>query len=209
MAINDVYQIVDEGLLTGQKCLNVYFYFMETSVPGQADALHVAEGYIANLLPSVVAVQASQFVHTSVRVKNLYDATDAHEELISVPGAGASQINSNFDAYGFRLVGDNASVRSGAKRIPAVIDADVADGVVVDAGLLANLAALGVVLSTTMTFGTLDAGTLLPVIVKRILTGTEYRLPANSGETVLSHIIDALVDIFVTSQTSRKVGRGE
>ena len=53
------------------------------------------------------------------------------------------------------------------------------------------------------------ANAITPVIVQRILDGGHYRLPANSGEAVYGNITDALYNVDVTSQTSRKYGRGD
>jgi hypothetical protein len=90
-----------------------------------------------------------------------------------------------------------------------VADDDVEDGVVTSSTMLTHLNDLATALSTTLNFGLLDAGTLIPVIVKRILIGDEYTLPTSAEEAILSIVVDALFDAFITSQVSRKVGRGE
>lgn len=209
MAVGDVYQIVDKQELFGQEVLNVYFYAMGSgSVTDGDGATGVAMGFIDNVLPSIYALQVSQLVHTSIKATNLFDATDAHEILISLPGTTDVDYNTTFDAFGFRIVGDNASVRSGAKRIAGVSDSRVTDGVVTDAGLLALLASAATTIASGIAFGVDTLGSLAPVIVKRLLVGTEYKLPTTLGDAVLSFVTDVLVDAMITSQVSRKVGRG-
>jgi hypothetical protein len=113
MAIGDVYQVVDTQELAGQKCLNVYFFKMTAETLGTGNAAGVVDGFIANMLPLITVTQVSEVTHTSVKATNLFDAADAHEELISEPGLQTGGYNTTFDAYGFRLVGDNATVRGG------------------------------------------------------------------------------------------------
>ena len=210
MAVGDVYQVVDTMDFAGQKALNVYYFNMSSgSVTDGHDAEQVAQAYVDTYVPAITAVQCSQAVHVSVKATNLFDDTDAHEILISAPGGGGPDYSNTFDAYGFRMVGDNATVRSGAKRIPGCEDVAATDGVVTDTTTLDNLNALATVMSAITSFGTDLLGHLEPVIVKRLLVGGEYKLPTSLGEAVLSFVTDVLLDALVTSQVSRKVGRGE
>ena len=50
--------------------------------------------------------------------------------------------------------------------------------------------------------------TFFPVVVKRILDGLIYRLPENQGEAEYGSITDATYNPLVSSQNSRKTGRG-
>jgi hypothetical protein len=182
---------------------------MTTATIDGADAAEVCEGFIAGIIPLMQAVQTDSVIHTSVRATNLFDATDAHEELISEAGELTGGAESTFNAYGFRLNGDNAAVRNGAKRVAGVWDDGTAGGVVTDGGLLGDLNTLATAFASNVLFGLLDGGTLVPVIVKRILSGGDYTLPTSLGDAVLSVVVDALVNTLITSQTSRKIGVGE
>jgi hypothetical protein len=148
-------------------------------------------------------------VHVSVRARNLFDDTDAHEELIAEEGAGTGDPLGTFEAYGFRETTDNAAIRAGAKRITGVPEDASTDGVITASGVLSDLDDIATQLATTLLYGLLDAGTLVPVVVGRILDGGSYRLPENIGEAIFGVIVDALFTPLVTSQVSRKVGRGE
>jgi hypothetical protein len=208
-AINDVYQVIDTQMVNGQQALNVYFYRVQSTTLG-ANASDVVTAFIEQILPSIVAFQQSEVVHTSVAAKNLYDETDAHEELISTAGSVATgDMMTNFVAYPFRMVGDNAAVRSGSKRYAGVGETGTTDGVVTDATLLGLLDDMADALALVVNYGLLSAGELIPVIMARILVSQGvYRLPANQGEATFSNIVDALFSPLVSSQTSRKIGVG-
>ncbi len=205
-AAGDVYQLIDFQLVDGQIVENTYFYRNGDVIAYSAHDL--ADSYIGQVLPQVVAAQDESVLHTEIRVTNLYDDTDDWSESISVPGSGSSgDASPIFNAVGFSLVQDNGSVKNGAKRYVGLADSLQTNGVIDDATFLAILSTLSAALT-----GTLDVGILavwLPIIVKRILVGPgDYRLPANSGETVYGAITDAILKVFVTSQTSRKIGVG-
>jgi hypothetical protein len=208
-SIGDVYQVTDTMVLLGQTCQNRYHYEVTATTAG-ADAEDVLLAWIDDVYPNVLAVQPADVVHTSIRVHNLFDETDAFEELVNDAGTlGVGDVPSAFTAYGFRLVGDNAAVRSGSKRIAGTLENAATDGVVDDATILGLLDDLATQIAVTMLFGLLDAGTLAPVIVGTILDAGTYRLPANQGEAVLSSITDVLFNPVITSQVSRKIGVGE
>lgn len=207
-SIGDVYQIVDSGTMIGQKVLNVYFYKLVATPAGFVGASDVAQAYVDQVLPDVCAIQTADVLHQSVKAANLFDETDAHEILVSEPGVAGSDSQGTFEAYPFRLVGNNAAVRAGAKRYAGVEDAFVSDGVVTDVDILAVLNDLADKLAETLTFG-IGVSLLDPVIVKRILLGGNYTLPTTPEDAILSVVTDVLFDTLVTSQVSRKVGRGE
>lgn len=209
MAVGDVYEIVDGQQMFGQTMLNVYFYKVTSESITDNNAESVANAFIDFMLVPIADSQSTDILHNSVKVRNLFDDTDAFEALVSVAGTAVANTASAFEAYPFRLVGDNAAVRPGAKRIPGVGSDVVTDGVVTDAGVLSSLIDLALQMALPMPWGLLAAELLTPVIVKRILSGGEYRLPENSGEAILSTVVDALFNPVVSSQVSRKVGVGE
>jgi hypothetical protein len=69
-----------------------------------------------------------------------------------------------------------------------------------------KLLELGTLLVSVLNYGIIP--TFLPIIVKRILDGTQYRLPANAGELVYGTVTDAVYNPLITTQTSRKIGVG-
>jgi len=205
-SVGDVLQLTDEGEQASQQCLNVYFYRLDTPVVGNAAEMLCAS-WIDQVLPEIVSWQASDFVHKSVSVKNLFNPSEEFTELMSEPGERDVDVFPTFNAVGFRLIGDNAAVRDGQKRFAGVPEDSAEDGVFTDTTFLAAMVTLGTAIVAGLPIG-LDIDALIPVIVQRIADGDGYRLPTNAGEAVLSEVIDSLFNIDVTSQTSRKPGRG-
>jgi len=209
MAANgDVYEVVDVSVQAGQEVLNVYFYKRNAAVLTGSPAEAVADAYDGQMIPLIVPVQNPDILHTEIRVRNLYDPTDTFTKLVSEPGESTDE-NSEavFNAIGYKLAQDNGAIRNGAKRYGGLPSTVFEDGVVVDSGFIALLVTLGVGLATGMDIGIIS-NALVPVIVKRILDGGNYRLPTNSGEAVIGNVTSAVYNPFETSQTSRKIGTG-
>lgn len=206
-ATGDVFQLIDRQTVRGQEVLNVYFYQQAAATAGNG-AEQLVTSWIDQMLPSVLLFQATDVLHSSVEAKNLFNESEAYTELISEPGgSGSSDLMTTFNAVGFQLIGDNAAVRDGAKRYAGIYDGAVQDGVITDGTVIPQLDDVAELLATGLLVG-LAPDVFLPVIVGRILSGGVYRLPTNSGEAVVSQVIDALWNPEVTSQVSRKVGRG-
>lgn len=213
--VGDVYELVDEQRLDGQEMLDVYYYRLGdvfvTTDPTIAQAL--AEQWAAQILPGVLGVQSSDVGHSQIRVRNLYNEGDAFNLVVSESGAISAVADSDFDALSFVLQGESAVTRKGAKRIGGLTDASNTRGVVTDSTTLTAAATLADLLATPVAVGLIiPSNVFYPVIVKRIRAGVSgsytYRLPANAGEGVTNAIINALFNVLVTSQTSRKQGVG-
>lgn len=207
MAFGDTYELVDESEMAGQQVLNVYFY-RQNNLAVTVTAQDLIDSYVGQVLPDLCATQVDNVLHTKIRCRNLFDASDNAEMAISEPGTRAiGEYASTFNAIGFELDQDNGAIRNGAKRYAGFAESDVADGVVSDPAFVALLTTLAAAITGTLDFGIL--ATWLPIIVKRILVSPgEYRLPANQGEQVYGSITDAIFNPLVTSQVSRKIGVG-
>lgn len=207
MAAGDVYELIDRQTLQGQQCLNVYFY--QTTVAGDDyRATDLIDEFLADVMPDIRTIQTADVLHIEISARNLFDPTDREDRAISLAGTGAySDVQNNFSAIGFSLTQDNGAVKNGAKRYAGVPDENVTDGVIVSAGYITYLNTLATQLFQTLAVGAVDA--FAPVIVKRILNlAGDYVLPDVVGDLVVGFITDAVFNPLVTSQTSRKVGRG-
>lgn len=185
---------------------NVYFYKLNAISAGNS-AEQLGTAFIDQVLPEILLMQTNNVVHTGIAVKNLFDESEAYEELISEAGASAADTLPTFNAIGFRLIGDNAAVHDGSKRYAGMNETNATDGVITGTEFLDQLAIVAGILAGGLLVG-VDPAFFLPVVVQRILSGGSYRLPENSGEAVISNIIDALFNVQLTSQTSRKIGKG-
>lgn len=207
MAFGDTYELIDVQTLAGQEILNVYFY-RQNNLAVSPVAQDLIDSYIGQVLPDIVATQTDNLLHTEIRVRNLFDASDSASDSISVPGGRpVGDYVSTFNAIGFALDQDNGAIKNGAKRYAGYHESDSEDGVITDPAMTALLVTLGAAITGTLDYGII--ATWLPIIVKRLLVSPGvYRLPENSGEQVYGSIIDAVFNPLVTSQVSRKIGVG-
>lgn len=214
--IDDLYELTDHQVLAGQEVDNVYFYrtgaaFL-TTFPTNAQVL--AENWASQILPDIAAVQVDNVAHRSVQVRNLYDPADSYTHDVSVIGANtSSDYLTTFDAIGFKLAPDTAAVKAGAKRIAGVMETAQTDGVITVGSYLTQLATTSDAMTRAVQVGTLIlSDVFFPAIVKRERTGVsgayEYALPTVRGEGVWANVLSALFDVLITSQVSRKIGRG-
>lgn len=217
MGLLDVYEVVDVGELYGQEQLNVYFYEQRAAlVPiGGNTAQFLASAWADQILPVVRSCQGDDFLHTEVRVRNLFNASDAGSVVTAVRGNGGngtSETMPGFNAAGLQLKTDNPAVRPGAKRIGGLSENAAADGVF-SGPVLTALNNLADALPVPITGGVIIADDVFfPVVVKRVRSGEAggytYRLPESQGATVLGTIVEVLINLVVTSQVSRKIGKG-
>lgn len=217
MAAGDIYELTLHQLDRGQVVENVFFYDQElefvTTNPTKAQVL--AENWVDQILPQVSAVQPAEVRTTGVTVKNLFNVSDGYDLALSIPGGYATdrELESTFNAIGFKLNGDNPAVKNGAKRIGGVFEDYVNDGVITGADLITKCNALADKFEAYVTVGTIIMDNVFaPVIIKRIRSGTPgnytYRLPETRLETTVSKVVVALFNAVVTSQISRKIGLG-
>lgn len=208
MALNDVYEVIDVQQYDGQKMLNVYFYQQRAPLLAGNIPQQLADTFETNVIPVVALMQTGDVLHTEIRVRNLFNESEAALSPISIAGtSSAEDTAAPFVAVGFRLRQDNASLRNGAKRIGGAGDTFDSDGVISSGGAVAAAIAVGAAMILGLDVGVVSDA-FLPVIVKRLLDGGNYRLPENSGESVIGTVVDALFNANTTSQVSRKIGRG-
>jgi hypothetical protein len=207
MAFGDIYELTDEYTLEGQTCYNVYF-FRQNNLAVPTDASVLLDSFEGTILPAVVALQSDDALHTALRARNLFNEGDNAERAISVEGEGGTADDfPTFVSLGISLGQDNGAVKNGAKRIAGVPEGAAVDGVINDALYIAAVLALQTALETFLPVGL--APVWAPVIVKRIAEiGGGYRLPTNAGEAVYGTVTDAEYNPVLTSQVSRKIGRG-
>lgn len=203
---NDVFELVDQYTVLGQEMNNVYFYQRGASLSFSAQDF--AEDWVEEVLPTVLACQPSDVVHTRVATRNLFDVSDTGEVLHTVSGTltGAGELLPPMLGAGFTLARTNSTTRSGKKRVyvggEGVQDSGNWQGAILTP--LANLAAeIASIITVTL------VQRWFPVIVKRILVSVgEYRLPTNATEATVNPVIGGLVSSIVTTQNSRKIGVG-
>lgn len=207
MAINDVYMLTDIQSYGVKVMENVYF-FESIDTPGNAGDL--IEGFIATYLPAIRQLQAAGIYHTEIKCQSLGDLSDFDDVPMALSGlAGAGDTLPSFVAVGYSLKPDSRVVRPGSKRIGGILEAVVTNGVIVEPTFVTNVEALRIILDDNITA---TDSTYQHVIVKRVkesVVGTvppafTYRLPLTDAELVLAVVRQALSNLQVSSQVSRK-----
>jgi hypothetical protein len=207
MANLDIYELIDVQNNNGQECLNVYFYRRDSIVGTGTDADALLTNWATNVLPLVQAVQNTSVLHTALRVRNLFDEEDVSTlgiaEAGTVTNADEAPI---FNAVNVKLDTNNGAVRPGSKRYTGLDESWISNGVLAGTPAITNYTNLVDELITPMLEGALASW--FPVVVKRILEGSAYRLPTTPEEAIFGGIISAVYNTLITSQTSRKIGVG-
>lgn len=207
MASGDVYQVIDVGWNNDQQNLNVYFYRWDSLASMTDPAENLADHIHADLIPKVCAVQNTSFLHTEIRVKNIFNASDAFTKVISEAGTVTNADEAPiFLAINTTLAHDNPAVRQGRKAYGGLDEQQMANGIINASGTVTALNTLMTQLAAVFQEGIIN--TWFPIVVKRLLVGSDYVLPSSVGELVFGQIVDAAWDALVSSQNTRKTGRG-
>jgi hypothetical protein len=195
-------------LFAGQQMYNVYHYAV-AEIVGTVDASNYAEAWWNHVKTNYRALAQSSYgqVFDSVRVVEMGTPTGEFAEFAIPTGERAGtrpttaepQSLPTFNAVGVRLTVGTRETRPGQKRITFMSEAD-AVGNSVESGFLGAVQALAATLSGVITLGSPAAGCLLqPNVIRK---GPGYSVLAAQPVT------GYLVNPYVTSQVSRKQGRG-
>lgn len=220
MALLDIYQVNMVTQILDQSCLNVFFYQETTegeTVPNHADLL--AQEFVARHFSDPTSLFTSSLFSDQVRymsavVINLFDPADVGEELDGTKtGANADTLMPTFCAFSLRTNWTTRLIRRGQKRFPGVVENANVNGEII-ASAMTQLAQLGDQLAETLVWEGISGNLVwTPVVVKRIReetpTRVTYRLPTNLQEAVWVGATSWTPSNRITTQNSRKIGRGQ
>lgn len=219
MALEHIYQVTLAGNLRSQEIRNVFFYRDMTELsPSVALATDLRRAFAQSFLPVPAGTGflddmfSAEVTYTSVEVVNLSDPTALHTFLTNSSPGGLADLTSPFAAMGFRTNRVRTDIRRGQKRIAGVADTDYANGVLAS-GVQAPADALADLLGSDKTNSLDPLTTWRHVIVGRIKyispSGrTAYRLPETDEELRYFDATQWEVRPNMTTQNTRKVGRG-
>lgn len=184
----------DFQTLADQQVLNVYVY---ENTSGAGDGTLLAAAFFANILSTlIVGMQASAVLHDHLEFVCLEDPTDFGSLITAVPGGVAGDVLPVQDCYAIRLDRSSRESRNGQKRLAGVPEAYN------NIGQLSGSAFLQLqVVAEAMATVLIDAD------------GNEYtpriwRRPVGAGIGTFYGIQTATASDFVTTQNTRKRGRG-
>lgn len=217
MADGDLYLVTCQGVFRSQQIVNTYTYVQRLNeTPLMPNAFSLAAAFELAFMGSAGiglrnAWISNQTSWNSIRVQNLFSPVDYSEILLEAGTAGTAtgEALPNYAAYSFRTGWLGGVVRRGFKRIAGVPITANNNGTVASAAVV-TMEALGVIMSTTLNADDKD---FVPCVVKRIPYVTSegndaYRLPENAGEAVFVENVTFQLQTTLTTQNSRKIGRG-
>ena len=221
MALGDVYQLVVNQSLQSQKVVNVFYY--EQSTPfvnnsGTTNAGVLGISFRANVIPTWRSYAVTQLAFESIEVENLFDDTDTWVDILALNGQRAAPSGSTpeilpaFTSLGITLDGAGKQVRDGKKRLAGLWEGDSVSGFAAT-GLVAACQPLLTRFAEGRDYGspTLAEG-FRPIVVSRVqevINGQrKYRLPRTRAELVFKAVTEAALSLILTTQNTRKLGRG-
>lgn len=209
LANGSIIEISVIGLALDQTVMNVFQYEAGSVLSGTT-ATQLGEAYWNHVKTTYRGLCPTVFsgYFRTIKVAELNDPAGAYGEYTVPTGerggtrnpGGANTPLPAFAAVGMRLAVATRTTRPGQKRFPFVTEEDNDYGQLTP-GIIAAANALGAVLTTTITLGAPSAlTTLKPVIVRKDAAG---------AVTAQQDVTGFIVNPFVTSQVSRKPGRGQ
>lgn len=208
IGVNSLVEISNRGTVSGQQVMNVWQYQV-TSNPGPVTAGQLGEAWWNHMKTTLRAIPTTNAstMFQSILVRELDSLTGAYGEYAvpsgeragtRSPGSESSPLP-NFNAAGVRLVVAERTTRPGQKRFAGLSETDNDTGQLQTA-LLAALNAHFAVAIVPATLGAPAALTVLaPVVVRKDADG----LPV-----VFQEVEGYVINPYMTSQVSRKIGRG-
>jgi len=216
LVINDVYAVTLRQMMLGQRVTNVFFYeqfaaFTPTSGTVAAD---LAQTFGNVVMPGINNIQPTDVVNVQIDVENLFVGADVGQSIETGGGGFGTNSISTFNAPAFKLAVPAKTTRSGSKRIAGVANNLVTDGVFTDATYIGAASTLeGLMTQNLAGLAPATANVFRPVVVKRIkelIAGkTKYRLPNVIGEKIVQVVVDVVFQLIMSTQNSRKIGRGD
>lgn len=210
-ATNDIVEVTLIGDMQNQQVTNVtHWHKTDNTHPSEDIAEQCASAFIQGVLPNV----ASAYTLTEVQYRNLFDPSDSGTiDVLDQVGGQAVEALPPHDTCSAQLLHDEPAIRNGRKGFAGVPETSQVNGLVTPA----HVTSWDNGVSSFITEALKDVATntidiAQPVIVKRIseVVGavTRYRLPQSVVEAVVGFVYDIVIDTYVRTQNSRKVGRG-
>jgi len=199
----DVVRIEAVQTYLGSTVRNVYFYQLQ-NVSGTVDAPSIVTDWQVQVLSYVVQIQSASVDYVAVKLDNVTDGLSFFEvALTATSGAQSGATINSFTAYSFKLLRGSKLTRNGFKRICGVTEDNVNGNQIIqtffDSQAYIDAAnAFGDTVNVTDTSGTAD---FVPVIASRPT--------ATRPGYLVQPVVDVEAQQFLTTQVSRKAGRGE
>lgn len=198
----DVFRITMCAELFGQDVCNVFHYIV-AAWTGNVSLEDVIDDFVTTVVTPVKAMQSSSLVYTMISIADAMSPEVYFEKpYTSAGGATSTPSLPSYAAVGFKLVRTDRTTRNGFKRFAGVIEGDVTANALTNPNL-SGWTAIETALAADLTVSGSGGGaaTLAPAIV-RMSPLDPYQV------SEVNLVSSAEVNANVTTQNSRKVGRG-
>lgn len=227
MIVGDVLQFVVYGRINSQVWNNTYTYLVnELSLPlNEGEFPDIVESfgvwYLNNVNTDLLTVLPASMLTDGVRGENLFNVAEIGGYTFSPPLAGSSSAQelAQFNSYRFTTPSLRRGMNSGQRRMPGVTETDTDRFGNLTAGAISALQGVANSMSVDITLefrSGLAEVVLQPIIVKRVREGAgtptdpyTYRLPRTTAERVYYLANGWTINPYITTQNSRKTGRGQ
>jgi len=208
ISVGSLVEFVINMRYQAQETLNVWQYEV-TTWPGSVSAVQGAEGYWNHIKATLRALQLASQPDTfiSIKIRELnnvagdyaeYDVPTAEKVGTRANPAGA-ELLPPFGAAGVRLVVGSRLTRPGQKRYAFLTETDNIAGVLQSAYRTLLVAHMNIMTVNLVLGAPAATCTLVPIVTKKDATGFV---------TAHQNITGYLINGNITSQNSRKFGRG-
>lgn len=208
IGVDSLVEVTLNQLLSGSVALNVFQYEVSGSIP-VGGAVAIAEGWWNHVKTTTRALVVAGYgnVFRSVKIRELNNPTGDFAEF-DIPTGEQAGTRSNptqleavppMMAAGARLTVGTRLTRSGQKRFGYLTEND-SNGSALQSSYITLFAAWLNVITANMTLGAPAALTILdPIVCKKDALGN-----------VVAHqeVVGYVINPYVTTQNSRKIGRG-
>lgn len=200
MAINNILQLMWNQQWFSQVCRNVFHYRVST-LTGVVEYEEVASRFRAAVTSTYIPLAATNHKTTGQRIDNLTNGLDMFVTEYTELGTAAGEAAPPFTAWSAKLIRQTKLTRDGYKRLAGIVESSMQDGVLTSAAVTAYTTWLGNVSPLNVT-GAAGTAVLTLGILGRNDDGTfdlgRFQIPSS-----------IIVVPRITSQVSRKIGRGE
>lgn len=227
MQTGDVLQFTTKGYANQQEWQTTWFYRVRSITGGFEPNYFIetvsewADWFFSTFWPVIDNAISNNVTAEEIKGFNLFQINEVAQYVAPVPATGAAGSTTDLPqwvAYGFTHGQGVRGMNSGKRRFAGVVESAVGSFGIVESAFQTALEGAATQMSSPLTL-TLPANDteigIDPVIVKRVRSGSgtptspyKYRLPVSQGELVYYLATNWTADKYVTSQNSRKTGRG-
>lgn len=200
---NSLFKVIVKQTYLGQKCQNVFWYFKNVA-PNSIDALDVANAFHDAVLSDWETLTHEDWDTDTIEVIEV-TSLENFTEITSAIGPGVKTGNAlaSTIALGIKMVRTTRETRSGWKRLVGLAQSDLAEndwasGTQTQASSLADEFSADLSVAGT---------TIFPCLVRQTKDPDTKEL-LDPDEWIYNLVSTAIVKSEVTTQNSRKPGRG-